>query len=208
MPVQKHGEPKEKYEIMRIGDARTECVCADPRIDPNPVGLPTFLLVLNPVSRDHCALYPKTIHFSSSRVESLRQTTSPSLHPSVERASVERGWKFRLVATLVPPEFSPAPFSCNSLLSRYSHFLDSGEELVIRSCAPDSGTLTIDTELVRMSHCGSFIFDERYVKGCLQSCDNADGCNFGAQTNQPQSWTSLFLLLFAMKGAAYSVLPL
>ena len=40
--------------------------------------------------------------------------------------------------------------------------VDTGEKLVIRSCAPDSGTLTIDTELVRMSHCGSFIFDERY----------------------------------------------
>lgn len=34
----------------------------------------------------------------------------------------------------------------------------------------DSGTLTTDTEIIRMSHCGKFYYDERYVHGCLQSC--------------------------------------
>ena len=33
--------------------------------------------------------------------------------------------------------------------------------MVIRTCALDSGTLTLDTELVRMSHCGSFVLDGR-----------------------------------------------
>lgn len=35
------------------------------------------------------------------------------------------------------------------------------EKMVIRTCALDSGTLTLDTELVRMSHCGSFVLDGR-----------------------------------------------
>lgn len=35
------------------------------------------------------------------------------------------------------------------------------EKMVIRTCALDSGSLTLDTELVRMSHCGSFVLDGR-----------------------------------------------
>ncbi|XP_015924619.1 uncharacterized protein [Parasteatoda tepidariorum] len=53
---------------------------------------------------------------------------------------------------------------------------DSGEKMIVRGCALDSGTLTIDTEIVRMSHCGGFYFDNRYVSGCLQSCSE-DACN-------------------------------
>lgn len=34
--------------------------------------------------------------------------------------------------------------------------------MVVRTCAVDSGTLTLDTELARMSHCGFFYFDDRY----------------------------------------------
>ena len=49
--------------------------------------------------------------------------------------------------------------------------------MVVRTCALDSGTLTVDTELVRMSHCGSFYFDDRYVRGCVVSC-TTDACNF------------------------------
>lgn len=46
----------------------------------------------------------------------------------------------------------------------------------MRGCALDSGTLTIDTELVRMSHCGGFYYEDRYVRGCVQNCFT-DGCN-------------------------------
>ena len=35
---------------------------------------------------------------------------------------------------------------------------------MIRGCAVDSGTLTTDTEIIRMSHCGAFYFDKRYTQ--------------------------------------------
>nr|CAH0098153.1 unnamed protein product [Daphnia galeata] len=65
--------------------------------------------------------------------------------------------------------------ACLKLAGRYAD--GNYEKMVIRTCALDSGTLTLDTELVRMSHCGSFVLDGRYVNGCLQSCDDGDGCN-------------------------------
>lgn len=64
--------------------------------------------------------------------------------------------------------------------------------MVVRGCALDSGTLTIDTEIVRMSHCGGFYFDKRYVSGCLQSCTE-DACNF-ALVNK--SSTFIYIVLF------------
>ncbi|KAA0203234.1 hypothetical protein HAZT_HAZT004352 [Hyalella azteca] len=39
--------------------------------------------------------------------------------------------------------------------------------LVVRSCALDSGTITTDTELVRMSHCGAF-----YLNQCCVLCND------------------------------------
>ncbi|XP_076371935.1 uncharacterized protein LOC143257321 isoform X2 [Tachypleus tridentatus] len=63
--------------------------------------------------------------------------------------------------------------SCIKLSGKYG---DTGESMIVRGCALDSGTLTIDTEIVRMSHCGGFYFDERYVSGCLHSCSD-DACN-------------------------------
>ncbi|KAF2363475.1 hypothetical protein FHG87_005773 [Trinorchestia longiramus] len=60
---------------------------------------------------------------------------------------------------------------------KLSGVYDSGPTVVIRDCALDSGTLTTDTEIIRMSHCGSFKLDGKYVRGCLRSCDDADGCN-------------------------------
>lgn len=39
---------------------------------------------------------------------------------------------------------------------------DTGERITIRGCALDSGTLTTDTEIIRMSHCGKFYYDDRY----------------------------------------------
>ena len=82
---------------------------------------------------------------------------------------------------------------------------DNLETITVRGCALDSGTLTTDTEIIRMSHCGKFYYDERwnyiiedkfpfqfnknlsilfhrYVHGCLQSCSDSDGCN-GASIN-------------------------
>ncbi|XP_057364547.1 uncharacterized protein LOC130685280 isoform X2 [Daphnia carinata] len=64
--------------------------------------------------------------------------------------------------------------ACLKLAGRYD---DTGETIVVRGCALDSGTLTTDTEIIRMSHCGGLYFDDRYVNGCLQSCDDGDGCN-------------------------------
>ncbi|XP_015905043.1 uncharacterized protein [Parasteatoda tepidariorum] len=63
--------------------------------------------------------------------------------------------------------------TCVKLAGTYG---DTGETLVVRGCAVDSGTLTIDTELVRMSHCGGFYYEDRYVRGCVQNCFE-DGCN-------------------------------
>ncbi|XP_065169824.1 uncharacterized protein [Atheta coriaria] len=54
---------------------------------------------------------------------------------------------------------------------------ENGTSLTIRSCELDSGTLTTDTELIRMSHCGGFVYGGQYVRGCVQSCNDADGCN-------------------------------
>lgn len=41
---------------------------------------------------------------------------------------------------------------------------DTGETITVRGCALDSGTLTTDTELIRMSHCGRFYYDDRYTR--------------------------------------------
>lgn len=50
-----------------------------------------------------------------------------------------------------------------NVLRKYNKRTADGmhERMVIRSCALDSGSLTMDTELVRMSHCGSFVMDGR-----------------------------------------------
>ncbi|KAK2709250.1 uncharacterized protein LOC136027474 isoform X2 [Artemia franciscana] len=68
-------------------------------------------------------------------------------------------------------------FPASSCLKLSGVYADTQETLIVRDCSMDSGTLTLDTELVRMSHCGSFVLEGRYVKGCLQSCDDVDGCN-------------------------------
>merc|ERR1712203_34735 len=56
-------------------------------------------------------------------------------------------------------------------------YAETGQKMTIRGRALDSGTLTTDTEIIRMSHCGSFYYDDKYVKGCVQSCDDVDACN-------------------------------
>ena len=46
-------------------------------------------------------------------------------------------------------------------LSLLSIIVDTGVSVMIRGCALDSGTLTTDTEIVRMSHCGAFYFNDK-----------------------------------------------
>lgn len=73
-------------------------------------------------------------------------------------------------------------------------FPDTGKRLMVRGCALDSGTLTTDTEIIRMSHCGGLEFQGRYLKGCLQSCDDIDGCNgaaVGVLTSAVLLWSTL-----------------
>jgi len=72
-------------------------------------------------------------------------------------------------------------FPATSCIKIAGHFADTGESITVRGCALDSGTLTTDTELIRMSHCGRFYYEEKYVKGCLQSCGDSDGCNYSNQ---------------------------
>ena len=40
-------------------------------------------------------------------------------------------------------------------------FPASGGSLMTRGCSADSGTTTADTEIVRISHCGAFYFDNK-----------------------------------------------
>ncbi|KYQ57651.1 hypothetical protein ALC60_03613 [Trachymyrmex zeteki] len=62
---------------------------------------------------------------------------------------------------------------------------ESGVTLMVRGCALDSGTLTTDSEIIRMSHCGGFYFDDKYVRGCVQSCSDADACNASSRNLAP-----------------------
>ncbi|XP_044736439.1 uncharacterized protein LOC123298489 [Chrysoperla carnea] len=68
-------------------------------------------------------------------------------------------------------------FPATSCIKIAGTFDDTDEHITVRGCALDSGTLTTDTEIVRMSHCGGLYYDDRYVHGCLQSCNDADACN-------------------------------
>ncbi|XP_060527063.1 uncharacterized protein LOC132702455 [Cylas formicarius] len=68
-------------------------------------------------------------------------------------------------------------FPATSCVKITGVFDDSKETVTIRGCALDSGTLTTDTEIVRMSHCGGLYYSNRYVRGCVQSCNDADACN-------------------------------
>ncbi|XP_059611301.1 uncharacterized protein LOC132258174 [Phlebotomus argentipes] len=77
-------------------------------------------------------------------------------------------------------------FPATSCIKIAGYYDDTGETITVRGCALDSGTLTTDTEIIRMSHCGRFYYDERYVHGCLQSCNDADACNAAPRlTNTP-----------------------
>ncbi|XP_050543327.1 uncharacterized protein LOC126906664 [Daktulosphaira vitifoliae] len=74
-------------------------------------------------------------------------------------------------------------FPATACIKLTGYYQSTGQHVTVRGCALDSGTLTTDTEIIRMSHCGGFYFDDKYVEGCLQSCDDADGCNPGSVTS-------------------------
>ncbi|XP_050421522.1 uncharacterized protein LOC126833956 [Adelges cooleyi] len=73
-------------------------------------------------------------------------------------------------------------FPATACIKLTGYYQKTGQHVTVRGCALDSGTLTTDTEIIRMSHCGGFFFEDQYVEGCLQSCDDADGCNPGSPT--------------------------
>uniref|UniRef100_A0A5S6QZU5 Protein sleepless n=1 Tax=Trichuris muris TaxID=70415 RepID=A0A5S6QZU5_TRIMR len=72
--------------------------------------------------------------------------------------------------------------------------VNSNYTVVVRTCAMDSGSLTADTEIVRMSHCGHFILDDHYFSGCVQTCDT-DGCNTGTRRTVAQLTVAFLLVL-------------
>uniref|UniRef100_A0A0K0EMU5 Uncharacterized protein n=1 Tax=Strongyloides stercoralis TaxID=6248 RepID=A0A0K0EMU5_STRER len=72
---------------------------------------------------------------------------------------------------------------------------DPSISMIIRTCALDSGTLTSDTEIVRISHCGHFKYSGKQYSGCVSSCET-DGCNEGSSIkNSSFSILQLSILL-------------
>ncbi|XP_048509428.1 uncharacterized protein LOC105686001 isoform X2 [Athalia rosae] len=76
---------------------------------------------------------------------------------------------------------------------------ESGVSLTVRSCALDSGTLTTDSEIIRMSHCGGFYFDQKYVRGCVQSCSDADACNNSIRVASLSSLPIMGMMIFLVQ---------
>ncbi|XP_050089645.1 uncharacterized protein LOC126573515 [Anopheles aquasalis] len=95
-------------------------------------------------------------------------------------------------------------FPATSCIKIAGYYDDTGETITVRGCALDSGTLTTDTEIIRMSHCGRFYYDDRYVHGCLQSCNDADACN-GAVRSIPRGtasiWQAVTICLLSFAGS-------
>ncbi|XP_058060028.1 uncharacterized protein LOC131210752 [Anopheles bellator] len=92
-------------------------------------------------------------------------------------------------------------FPATSCIKIAGYYDDTGETITVRGCALDSGTLTTDTEIIRMSHCGRFYYDDRYVHGCLQSCNDADACNRGSRLMVGHTvafWSSLTIVMVAV----------
>jgi len=72
----------------------------------------------------------------------------------------------------------------------------TGELVVVRGCSLDSGSTTADTEIVRISNCGAFQFEDQYLSGCVMSCNNNDGCN----TATTVKFSFIFNLLIVFSG--------
>ena len=81
--------------------------------------------------------------------------------------SVQQNWIAVLACTIIricreTSNLSRAFFNHPNRFSAFCFFpADGSGTIMVRGCALDSGTLTTDTELIRMSHCGSFYFDEK-----------------------------------------------
>ncbi|EAT46341.1 AAEL002484-PA [Aedes aegypti] len=98
-------------------------------------------------------------------------------------------------------------FPATSCIKIAGYYDDTGETITVRGCALDSGTLTTDTEIIRMSHCGRFFYDDRYVHGCLQSCNDADACNHSPRaTGDPHRVQGLLQLAAASLVLGYVLL--
>ncbi|CAH1118872.1 unnamed protein product [Phaedon cochleariae] len=89
-------------------------------------------------------------------------------------------------------------FPATSCIKLSGIFEDSEDTILVRGCALDSGTLTTDTELVRMSHCGAFRYDNRYVRGCVQSCNDADACNRAMDSKHIAILSSMPAIIISM----------
>lgn len=48
-----------------------------------------------------------------------------------------------------------------SLIKPFLLVNETSKKLMVRSCVLDSGSLTDETEIIRQSMCGHFLFDER-----------------------------------------------
>jgi len=88
-------------------------------------------------------------------------------------------------------------FPASSCIKLTGSYADGSGTVMVRGCALDSGTLTTDTEIIRMSHCGHFYFNDKYVHGCVQSCDDIDACNTSAHLT-PSSSLHLLLIAFPL----------
>ncbi|XP_058823372.1 uncharacterized protein LOC131684476 [Topomyia yanbarensis] len=103
-------------------------------------------------------------------------------------------------------------FPATSCIKIAGYYDDTRETITVRGCALDSGTLTTDTEIIRMSHCGRFFYDDRYVHGCLQSCNDADACNHSSRLAAVDPYrvgfclATLYLLLYYHRQQALSSL--
>ncbi|KAF5304354.1 hypothetical protein FQA39_LY09733 [Lamprigera yunnana] len=93
-------------------------------------------------------------------------------------------------------------FPATSCIKIAGTFDDNGDTIVVRGCALDSGTLTTDTEIVRMSHCGGFYYDNRYVRGCVQSCNDADACNSAISIHSYSIIISSFIIALNLNDLA------
>lgn len=89
-------------------------------------------------------------------------------------------------------------FPATSCIKIAGVFDDTGETITVRGCGLDSGTATTDTEIIRMSHCGRFYYNNRYVHGCLQSCNDADACNSAKEYGPYVTVLSLIYLALIM----------
>ncbi|XP_050359776.1 uncharacterized protein LOC126779663 [Nymphalis io] len=95
-------------------------------------------------------------------------------------------------------------FPATSCIKIAGVFDDTGETITVRGCGLDSGTATTDTEIIRMSHCGRFYYNDRYVHGCLQSCNDADACNTSHRKSVPVTFLTSYVITVLLSHAVTS----